>query len=288
MYVIAGATGHVGGAAAHRLLEAGEEVRVLVRREPDAARWRAAGAEARLVDLAERAGLTDALRGADAMFVLLPFDLGADDLDRHADAFVRSIAGAVTDADVPRVVMLSSGVADLCSGTGPIAGLHRLEEALRGATILTAMRSGHFQEKVADVLGVARAEGVYPVLACSADVPVPMGATSDVGAVAADLLRVPIGASEVVDVLGPEVTEREVAAELGRVLGRDLHVAVVPESAWADTLEGAGFAPHVARSLAELYRADAAGLLAPRGDRTVRVTTPVGATIDALVGVAVP
>ncbi|MGC5628470.1 NAD(P)H-binding protein [Georgenia sp. Z1344] len=284
MYAVAGATGRVGGAAARRLLDEGEEVRVLVRRDADAERWRDAGADARVVDLADRAGLTDALRGAEAMFALLPFDLTADDLDAHADRLTASIAGAVEDAGVPRVVLLSSGGADLGAGTGPVDGLHRLEEALRGVSVLTAMRSGHFQEKVTDVLEVARTEGVYPVLAPSADEPLPLGATADVGAVAAQLIREQGGASEVVDVLGPEVTEAEVAGHLGRALGRELHVVVVPEEAWAGTLAGAGFDAHVAESLAELYLADARGLLAPRGDRTVRVTTPVEETIGALVG----
>ncbi|MGO1562699.1 MAG: NmrA family NAD(P)-binding protein [Actinomycetaceae bacterium] len=284
MYVIAGATGRVGGTVARRLLAKGEPVRVLVRRPEDADRWQRLGAEARAVDLTDRPALARALTGASAMFALLPFDLGAADLDAQAEALACSIAGAVDDAGVPRVVMLSSGGADLAGGTGPIAGLYLLEEALRAVTVLTAVRSGHFQEKVADVLAPAMAEGVYPVLAPSAEVPLAMGATADVGAVAADLLRAPSGVGETVDVLGPGYTEREVAAHLGRALGRELHVAVVPEDAWAQTLREAGFQAHVAESLAELYRADAAGLLAPRGDRTVRVTAPIEDTIAAVVG----
>ncbi|WP_347346695.1 NAD-dependent epimerase/dehydratase family protein [Microbacterium sp.] len=43
MYVIAGATGRVGSAAAHTLLTAGAEVRVLVRRPSDAEPWGGAG-----------------------------------------------------------------------------------------------------------------------------------------------------------------------------------------------------------------------------------------------------
>ena len=286
MYVIAGATGRVGGAAARRLLEDGAEVRVLVRTQDAARVWEARGAEARVLDLGDRSALADACRGAEGLFVLLPFDLTADDLDVHADALdvhadalVASVAGAVDDAGVAHVVMLSSGGADLEAGTGPIAGLHRLERALRSATTLTALRSGHFQEKVADVLGPASTDGVYPVLASSADRPLPMGATADVGRVAAELLLAPGRTSEVVDVLGPEHTEREVAGCLGGLLGRELHVAVVPAEGWEATLAGAGFPAHVAASLAELYRADEDGLLAPRGDRTIRVTTPLEATL---------
>ncbi|TFV85356.1 hypothetical protein E4V99_10230 [Microbacterium sp. dk485] len=283
MYVIAGATGRVGSAAAQELMDAHADVRVVVRRQADAERWAARGAEAAVAALADRAALGTALRGCSGLFVLLPFDLSADDLDAHADELIASVAGAVADQRVPHVVMLSSGGADLPEGTGPIRGLHRMERALAetGATV-TALRSGHFQEKVGDVIDVAREAGVYPVFASSADTARPMAATRDIGAVVADVLQNPPVRSEVVDVLGPEYSERTVADLLGAALGRELHVATVPEEAWPAALIEAGFRPHIAESLAELYRADDRGLLAPRGDRAVHVSTELASTLDAM------
>lgn len=280
MYVIAGATGRVGSATAKNLLNEGKAVRVLVRRRSDADEWEAQGAEARVVHLDDRAELADALTGCAGFFALLPFDLAADDLDDHAARLIASIAGAVADANVPHVVMLSSTGADLAEGTGPITGLYGLEQALRATgTVLTALRSGHFQEKVSDVVEVARETGVYPVFATSADVPLPMVATADLGAVAAQALQSPPDVSEDVDVIGPSYSERAVAALLGEALGRELQVATLPERARVSALVEAGFRPHIAESLAELYRADEQGLLAPRGDRMVRVHTPVETTI---------
>lgn len=283
MYVIAGATGRVGSAAARTLLTAGAQVRVLVRRPSDAERWEAQGAEARVVSLEDRPALTEALQGCAGLFALLPFDLTVDDLDDHADRLIASVTGAVAGAGVPHVVMLSSGGADLAEGTGPITGLHRLEEALRATgTTLTALRSGHFQEKVGDVIDVARQTGVYPVFAASADVPVPMVATAELGALAAAALRTPPAASECVDVVGPAYSERAIAELLGKALGQDLPITTLPEEAWARALTEAGFRPHIAESLAELYRADERGLLAPRGDRIVRAHSPVETSIEHL------
>ena len=124
--------------------------------------------------------------------------------------------------------------------------------------------------------------GIYPVFASSADTPVPMVATSDIGQVAARTLQAPPATSESVDLIGPAYSEREVAAMLGDALGRELHVATLPEDAWPAVLRDAGFPPHVAASLAELYRADGHGLLAPRGDRGIRVTTTLDATLARL------
>lgn len=283
MYVIAGATGRVGSTAARQLLSAGAEVRVLVRRQADAVDWEAQGAGARLVSLEDRSMLAEALVGCAGFFALLPFDLTTDDLDEHAERLIESIAGAVADADVPHVVLLSSGGADLAEGTGPITGLHRMEVALRATgTVLSALRSGHFQEKLTDVLDTARESGIYPVFASSADAPIPMVATPDLGAVAADVLQSPAGVCEAIDVLGPSYSERSVATVLGRALGQELTVELIPEEAWVDTFTESGFRPHIAASLAELYRADQQGLLAPRGDRRVSGHTSIEVTIDRL------
>lgn len=283
MYVVAGATGRVGSVTAESLLAAGADVRVLVRRRADAETWRSRGAEAHTVALDDRGALGSALEGCSGFFVLLPFDLAADDLDVHADRLIASIADAVADQKVPHVVMLSSGGADLAEGTGPITGLHRLEQALETTgAIVTALRSGHFQEKVADLIDVARESGVYPVFATSANRPVPMVATCDIGEIAATALLATPLSSETVDIIGPSYTESEIAAALGDALGRELHVATIPQEAWAGALSEAGFRPHVAESLAELYRADEQGLLAPRGDRSIHVSTTVETTIERL------
>jgi uncharacterized protein YbjT (DUF2867 family) len=284
MFTIAGASGRVGSATANCLLEDGHQVRVLVRDPAKGTPWAERGAEVEVVDLADRAGLARALSDSQGVFLLLPFDLTSTDLVGDTQRLHAAMSAAVADSEVPHVVMLSSGGADLAEGTGPIIGLHELETELRRTgTVLTALRSGHFQEKVADVLDAARSDGVYPVFAGSADVPIPMVATADVGAIAARSLQRRPMRSEVVDVLGPSYTERQVAQQLGRMLGRPLEVVTIPREGWHDTLVGSGLSPELAAVLVELYDADERGLLAPRGDRRERGTTPLEETLAGLV-----
>lgn len=281
MHVISGATGRVGSAVADRLLTAGQPVRVLVRREEAAEHWRSRGAEAVVVDLRESERLAEALEGARSFFALMPFDLTVADLDAYAGDVVDSVAAAVRVARTPHTVMLSSGGADLPAGTGPIVGLHMMEEALKTTgTTLTALRSGHFQEKFTDVLDAARHEGVFPVFAASADTPIPMVATRDIAEIAVRELLAGPSVTEAVDIVGPSFTEREVAEELGRSLGRELTVVTVPEAGWEGAFVEAGFAPHIAASLADLYRADQRGDLDPRGDRSVEAPTRLPETVD--------
>ena len=104
MYAIAGATGRVGSVTAQILLNAGVDVRVLVRRKSDAEAWETQGAETRITSLEDQAVLSDALDDVAGFFVLLPFDLSADNLGAHADALIASITGAVAAQQVPHVV----------------------------------------------------------------------------------------------------------------------------------------------------------------------------------------
>ncbi|MGC0252216.1 NmrA family NAD(P)-binding protein [Pseudactinotalea sp. Z1748] len=286
MYVISGATGRVGSAIADRLLEKGTPVRVLVRRPASAQPWADRGAEAVVVDLADRAGLTGALHGASGFFTLLPFNPTTTDFRGDMTALISSITGAVVEAGVPHVALLSSVGAHLPEGTGPIAPLHHLENALRSTTAtVTAVRPVHFQEKVSDVLDAAREQGIYPVFAESADASVPMVATRDVGTVLAEALLSPPRHSETIVLTGPAYREREIAEMLARLLDRELEVVTLPRAAWKDTFLSAGVSAEAAQMLMELHDAGDAGRLIPHGDRTVHGKTGIEQTLAGLVAV---
>jgi uncharacterized protein YbjT (DUF2867 family) len=285
MYAITGVTGHVGAATARALLATGTPVRAVAR---DAEKARASighDVDVAVADFSDRTALAAALAGCRGAFVMLPTIPAFTDTDhrRMADA----IASAVAVSGVEHVVMLSSIGADLAAGNGPIRWLHHLENRLRETgAVLTAIRAPHFQEKVEDVLGAAAGAGVYPVFGDSADVPVPMAATRDIGAAAALALASPPSASEVVDLEAPSYTERQVAEKLGELLGTALDIVTIPRAGWLDAMVGAGVPPLLAAELAALYDADNSGLLQPRGDRRHRCTTELDETLRHVVHTA--
>jgi uncharacterized protein YbjT (DUF2867 family) len=285
MYAITGVTGHVGGATARELLAAGAPVRVVVRDPQQGRAWSELGAEVAVADFADRTALTAALIGCRGAFVMLPTVPTGTDADHRSMA--DSIAAAVAGSGVPHVVALSSVGADLPEGNGPIRWLHHLEGRLRETgAVLTAIRAPHFQEKVETVLGAATGAGIYPVFGDSADVPTPMVATGDIGAVAARSLTSPPPAGEVIDLEVPSYTERQVAEKLGAVLGTALRVVTVPRPAWLGALTDAGVPPLLAAELVELYDAEHRGVLRPCGDRQVRCTTELDDTLRRVVHAA--
>jgi uncharacterized protein YbjT (DUF2867 family) len=275
-FVVAGVTGRVGRAAAEDLLARGLRPRVIVRDEGRAAAWRTRDAEAVVGSLDDETFVTRTLTGADGFFTLLPENVAPDDFHGARRRMADAIAGAVRASGVPHVVMHSAVAAVLPSGNGPAADLHYLEQRLRdsGAT-LSALRACLLQDNVRDAIQPARDAGVFPTLLPSADLPVPMIAASDAGRFAARALLNPPAASEIVDLMGPRYSIREVADRLGAALGRRLEVVTIPPERHVAALMEAGVPRQFAEAVAEMFAAFAAGRLAPAGDRTEHGTTPI-------------
>ena len=130
MYVVTGASGNTGSTLAYALLDAGQQVRVIARNPDHLRPFAARGAETVSADLTDTAKLTTAFTGAKGVYVMIPPNLSVPDYAAYQSQVTSALASALAKAKVPYVVSLSSVGADKPSGTGPVLGLHRLEEAL--------------------------------------------------------------------------------------------------------------------------------------------------------------
>ena len=283
MYVVAGVTGHVGSVVARELLAKGQKVKVVVRDAKKGAAWAERGAEVAVGTLEDQAFLAGALKGATGFFTLLPPNYAAPDFYAFQRTTADAIGASVKESAVPHVVLLSSVGADLAEGTGPIKGLHYLEKVLRDTGVkLSAIRAGYFQENVGNSLAPAKQMGIVPNFAPSADFPMPMIATVDIGKLAAQTLENSPAKSEIVDLHGPAYSIRDLAEKLGAALGKKLDVVNIPPDKHVSTMVQAGMPQHVAEVYAEMYGAFGSGAIKPCGDRMVQGKTPIDDVIAAL------
>ena len=282
MFVVAGATGQVGGVTARTLLARGADVRVILRDDTQASPWLQRGAEVAVGNLGDAEFLATWLTGAEGFFTLLPLDLSSSDVHGDQKRLSDSIGSGVADSGIPHVVLLSSHGAEHPDGTGPVACMHYLEDLLhRTAPRVTMLRSGYRQENLGPILPLARAQGILPSW-IPAEVPVRMVAARDVGTVAADSLLASPGQADVVDIQGPWYSMTEVAGKLGAALGRQLAVLEIPPADRVQAFRQAGMSPQVAESFTEMYAALAAGRFTPAGDRLIEGTTPIDVVIQDL------
>jgi len=279
MFVVAGASGRTAGAVGRALLAQEKRVRVIVRNPDKGASWLERGAEVAVASLQDAAAVQHALTGAHGFLAVLPDELSVEDFHEHRRRMADAIAAAVEASRVPRVVLISSTAAFLEEGNGPPRGLHYAEQALRGTgATLTVVRASQYQDNALAALPAATHEGVFPSF-LPADLLLPMVATRDVGRLAAKMLAHPPARSEIIDLLGPSYSSRQLAAALGRALGKNLHVVELPPPAHADTFRKFGASRSAAEALVEMFACVASGRITPHGDRTEQGTTEIDEVI---------
>ncbi|MFG2643570.1 NAD(P)H-binding protein [Streptomyces sp. NPDC048370] len=225
MIVVTGATGNVGRPLIATLAAAGAEVTAVSRRPladlPKGARHVQA-------DLGRAESLREALRGAEALFVLLAGELLGP--GESAD----TLLAVAKEEGVRKVVLLSSQITATRPGAASHLRLREFEEAVRASGLdWTILRAGGFASNA-----FAWAESVRSdrtVMAPFGDVALPVVDPADIAAVAAVALREEGHSGLVHELTGPvAITPREQADALADALGEQVtFVELTRESAFA-------------------------------------------------------
>jgi uncharacterized protein YbjT (DUF2867 family) len=251
MFVVLGASGNTGKVVAETLLRQKKKVRVVLHDAAKGKAWGEAGADVAIADVEEGAALERAFSGAEGVYVLLPPNFSSSHVRVDNNRRTQTIAAAVEAAGVPHVVLLSSVGAQQSDGTGPVLGLRDAETVFSRANVAaTFVRAAYFMENWGGSLHAIE-QGVLPTfLVVDKAIPV---ATRDVGAAAARLLAEGGSGKRVIELAGPrEYTPRDVAAAVGRIVGKPIDVQQAPEEAIAPALTGAGMNAEWARLFQEL------------------------------------
>jgi len=273
-----GATGNTGNIIARTLLGKSKKVRALGRSIDRLNPLEAEGAEPFVCDVNEPAELTRAFSGAKAIYAMIPPSMTSQNYRADQDRVTNAIAQAVEKAGVQYVVSLSSVGADKPQGTGPIAGLHYLEETLNrfpGLNVLH-LRPGYFMENTLAQIGVIQTMGLTagPVLP---DLKLPMISTRDIGAAAAEaLLALDFKDKQTRELLGErDVSYTEATTIIGAAIGKaDLRYVYLPDDQVRAAFLQMGMSQDVADLILEMAAALNSGHVKPLETRSAKNTTP--------------
>ena len=278
MYAITGATGNSGCRIAEILLAAGQQVRVIGRGAERLAPLVEKGAEPFAGSLEDAGAMGQAFAGATAAYIMIPPKMDAEDFRAYQNEVADSLGSAIQDAGVERVVSLSSLGAELPDGTGPIAGLHDLEQrlnALEGISVLH-LRPAYFMENwLLQIETIKRMHVAGSPI--REDLKMPMIAIRDIAEFAAErLLKGDFSGRSVRELHGQrDLTHQEAALVLGRAIGREnLPYIEFAYDDYAKGMRAAGLSADVAGTIAEMYYAMNGGLIRPNEPRSVENTTP--------------
>jgi uncharacterized protein YbjT (DUF2867 family) len=278
MYVITGATGHTGSIAARTLLARGQKVRAIGRSAERLQSLASAGAEPFVADVTDAKRLTEAFRGAQAVYAMIPPNITSNDARGYQEQVSDAISSAIANAKVPMVVLLSSIGADKPDKTGPVVGLHNFEQKLNRIDGLNVLhvRAGYFMENTLAQANAIKAvgKGAGPL---RPDLKVPMIATQDIGtAVAEFLLNSKFQGKQTQELLGQrDLNYTEATAIIGKAIGKpNLEYVQLPDEQVRPALIQFGMSQNVADLILEMAHALNSGHMRALEPRSPKNTTP--------------
>ena len=278
MYVVLGASGNTGHVVAKTLLSQGGKVRAFGRNATHLQALATEGAEIFTGDVTDAETLAKAFEGAKSAYVMIPPNAATDDYRGFQDRVSDAIASAARKAGVQNIVSLSSIGADKANGTGPVVGLHNLEQKLNqitGANLLH-LRAGYFMENTLPQVGAIRMMGsaAGPL---RPDLKLGMIATSDIGTIAAQaLLGLAFRGRQTQEILGQrDLDYTEAAAIIGKAIGKpDLSYIQAPDSQIKAAMVQMGMSENLAGLILEMAGALNSGHMRALETRNTGNTTP--------------
>lgn len=277
MYVILGATGNTGKIVAETLLDSGQKVRVVGRNKGRLEGFTVLGADVFEANVADSAALTTAFTGARAVYALVPPNMVSSDYRAEQDAASASIAKALEASGVTHVVALSSFGADKADKTGPVAGLHVMEERFSQIPKLNALflRAGYFMENLLAQPGIIKSFGMMagPV---NGDLALPMIATYDIAAAAAEALtKLDFTGHQTRELLGQrDLTYSQMSKIIGAAIGTpNLAYVQLPNEQVIQAMTGMGMSKNMATLICEMSDALNSGHMRALEPRSAANTT---------------
>lgn len=256
MYVVVGPTGNTGSVVAKELLARGQKVRVIGRGTDRLQSLANLGAEPFVADVTGAGALGRAFAGARAVYVMLPLDVRSEDVLAYSERVSDALASAIAKAQVGHCLALSSIGADKTEKTGSVTALAHLEQKFQriAGLNLICLRAGYFMEntlaQVAMLQAMGRAGGPL-----RADLKLPMTATRDIGAFAADaLLKLNFSGKQTHELLGQrDLDMNEATAIIGNAIGQpDLQYVQLPREQVRPGLLQMGMSGNMADLLLEM------------------------------------
>ena len=207
--------------------------------------------------------LTEAFTGADAVYCMIPPNFAATNQVDYYSKVGSNYAKAIEQSGVKRVVDLSSYGAHLEKGTGFIVGSYHVEQILNALSNIsvTHIRPGYFYYNMLHLIGMIKSHGFIASNFGDGD-KLAMASPVDIAAAIAVEIVKPVSENKVHYVVSDDKTCNEVAAVLGKAIGKpDLQWKTFTNKQVQTAMEDREMSAATAATMVELGDATHKGLL---------------------------
>ncbi len=253
MYVILGASGHIGSAVIDALRASGDTVIAVVHSAEKAAAIGREGVEPVIADVADTARLRSVLQKGRRAFLLNPPADVRRDTNAEELKTARSIAAALDGSGLEKLVVASIYGALDGAGIGDLSVLYDFEREVKASGIPAAINRGAYYFTNLDMLLEPAGKTGRLVTPFPADMKIPMVSPRDLGEIAAARLKSPIDDIGIDYVEAPErYSFADVAEAFSSLLGRPVTAETIPREKFEDYYLGLGFSWAAARCHAKM------------------------------------
>lgn len=265
--ILTGSIGHIGRPLTEKLIVQGHEVTVISSDPAKSEKISALGAIPVIGKLQDKDFLVTTFKGSDLVYTLVPpanyFDQDLD-LPGHFIELGNSFADAIRQADVKRVVSLSSVGAHLEKGNGILEGTYQVEQSLDKLpedVAVTHVRPVEIYYNLFQFITMIKDHGIIGSNLDEDDLNVWVSLEDIADCVVEEINTSSLG-RKVRYAASEEVTYKDLASTLGAAIGKpDLKWIKISNEELLERLNGVGMQPKIAEKMTEMYAAIHSGLL---------------------------
>jgi len=251
---LTGSIGNITKPLAEILVAKGHEVKIISSNADRTEEIKLLGAIPLIGSVSDTGFLKNAFSGADAIYTMVPPNFAAPKFRAYIKGIGENYAVAIKESGVKKVVNLSSVGADLPDGTGPIAGLHDVENIfaeLNGVDV-KHLRAGYFYINFLANIDMVKHANILGSN-FGADAKLILVHPRNIAAAAAEVLESNFTGKTIQYVASDESTPADVAKELGTAVGKPAlpWIEFSDEDAF-NGMVGAGLPEEIAKNYVEM------------------------------------
>jgi uncharacterized protein YbjT (DUF2867 family) len=256
-YVITGSLGNISRPVVEGLVAKGKQVSVITSKADKTAEIEKLGAKGLVGDVNDAAFVRDAFRGAEVVYTMIPPIWQTSDWRGDQNRIADHYVAALTANHVPYVVNLSSVGAHLGHGCGPVDGLYDFEQKLNAISGLHVkhLRPAYFYHNLLAQIPMVKGAGILGANYGGNHTLFLVHPRDIAQAALEELLNPNFTGSSVRYIASDERDGKEIAATLGKAIGKELPWVEFTDEQQLGGALGAGLPEEIAREYTQMGHA---------------------------------
>lgn len=262
-YVITGSVGHISKPIIEGLIGSGN-VRVITSNNERVNEIERLGAKALVGNVQQGAFVNEAFKNADVVYTMIPPIWQTNNWRASQHEISKNYADAIRANGIKYVVNLSAVGAHVGKGIGPVDGLHEFEQMLNVIPGLSVkhLRPGFFYYNLFAQIPLIKQAGIMGANYGGDDEKLFLVHTADIASVALEeLTRLEFTGNSVRYIVSDERSGKEIAAVLGKAIGKELKWVMFNDEQQKEGLLQAGLSETHALGYTEMGKALRTGIM---------------------------